>query len=207
MQEMKKIINKKKCSCCGKILDTLDMQEDFVFDRYIGYGSKHDEEHIKFQLCYNCFDKIFDTIKPLIKDIEIENYEEKGEITMGQENLINLSDALQLGSKKSVRKKWDKKLKKAKNRFENSENTPTIIEKEKHDKEFYQTEIEEFCNLSEISISKIQRYFEIGFSKATWLLDDWKNKKYILQNKNKCWQVLDKKAIHNSLQKVFKEKL
>ena len=218
MQEMKKIINKKKCSCCGKMLDTLDMQEDFTFDKYIGYGSKHDEEHIKFQLCCNCFDKIFDVIKPLIKDIEIEDYEEKGEIAMGQENLINLSDALQLGSKKSVRKKWDKKLKKAQKKFgnseymsiksvENSENAPIKIENEKRNKEFYQAQIVEFCNLCEISISKIQRYLEIGFSKATRLLDNWKDKKYIIQNENKYWQVLDKNKIFNNLQEVFKEKL
>ena len=63
-----------KCSACGKTFDEFDYAEDFTFDKYIGYGSIHDEEHIKFRLCCECFDKIFDIIKPMIKNIEIEEY-------------------------------------------------------------------------------------------------------------------------------------
>ena len=64
-----------KCSACGKTFDIYDVQEDFTFDKYIGYGSNHDCEHIKFKLCCDCFDKIFDVIKPIIKNIEIEEYD------------------------------------------------------------------------------------------------------------------------------------
>lgn len=64
-----------KCSACGKEFDIWDEQEDFSFDKYIGYGSNHDEEHIQFKLCCDCFDKIFEVIKPMIKDIKIEEYD------------------------------------------------------------------------------------------------------------------------------------
>ena len=42
---------KKKCSMCGKVFDIFDEQEDFCFDRHIGYGSEFDLTHIKFNLC------------------------------------------------------------------------------------------------------------------------------------------------------------
>ena len=64
-----------KCSVCGKIFDICDYQEGFTFDKWIGYGLKHGEQHILFILCCNCFDKIFDVIKPMIKDINIEDYD------------------------------------------------------------------------------------------------------------------------------------
>lgn len=70
-EEAKKI----KCSACGKTFDIWDYQEEFIFDKHIGYGSIHDTQHIKFRLCCDCFDKIFDVIKPMIKDIEIEDYD------------------------------------------------------------------------------------------------------------------------------------
>ena len=47
------------------------MQENFCFDRVIGYGSKYDEMQIRFNLCCECFDKIIDINKPIIKNIEI----------------------------------------------------------------------------------------------------------------------------------------
>ena len=62
-----------KCSACGKQFDIWDKQEDFSFDKHIGYGSKYDEKHIKFQLCCDCFDKIFDKVKPMIINIQIED--------------------------------------------------------------------------------------------------------------------------------------
>ena len=63
-----------KCSSCGKDFDVLDYQEDFCFNKYIGYGSIYDEKHIQFRLCCDCFDKIFEVIKPMIKDIKVEEY-------------------------------------------------------------------------------------------------------------------------------------
>ena len=73
--ETEKEAQKYKCSSCGKTFDIWDFQEDFSFDKYIGYGSKYDEHHIKFYLCCNCFDKIFDVISSMIKDIEIKEYD------------------------------------------------------------------------------------------------------------------------------------
>ena len=66
---LEKEARKLKCSACSKIFDICDYQEDFTFDKWIGYGSKYDEQHISFRLCCNCFDKIFDVIKPMIKFI------------------------------------------------------------------------------------------------------------------------------------------
>ena len=74
--DTEKEARKYKCSACRKTFDIWDFQEDFTFDKYIGYGSKNDEHHIRFHLCCDCFDKIFDVIKPMIKDIEIEEYNE-----------------------------------------------------------------------------------------------------------------------------------
>lgn len=54
----------KKCSMCCGDFSLVDYQENFCFDRVIGYGSKYDEMHIKFNLCYDCFDKAIDIIKP-----------------------------------------------------------------------------------------------------------------------------------------------
>lgn len=64
-----------KCSMCGKDFSLDDYQENFCFDRIIGYGSKYDETHIKFNLCCNCFDKTIDIIKPLFKDTIMEDWQ------------------------------------------------------------------------------------------------------------------------------------
>lgn len=64
-------MDNKYCSACGKIFDLCDIQENFCFDRVIGYGPKYDEMQIRFNLCCDCFDKIIDIIKPIIKNIEI----------------------------------------------------------------------------------------------------------------------------------------
>lgn len=54
----------KCCSVCGKTFDFWDNQEDFCFERYIGYGSKYDMEHIQLNLCCDCFDKVLDWLLP-----------------------------------------------------------------------------------------------------------------------------------------------
>lgn len=51
------------CNMCGAKLDFFDEQENYGFDYYVGYGSKHDMEHIKARFCCNCFDKIIDSCK------------------------------------------------------------------------------------------------------------------------------------------------
>lgn len=74
-EKLNKIASKMDCCACGKTFDVFDYQESFVFDKHIGFGSKHDGEHIRFQLCCDCFDNIFDTIAPIIKNIVIEEYD------------------------------------------------------------------------------------------------------------------------------------
>lgn len=64
-----------KCSMCGKDFSPVDYQENFCFDRVIGYGSKYDEMHIKFNLCCDCFDKTIDLLKPYFKDAIIEDWQ------------------------------------------------------------------------------------------------------------------------------------
>ena len=50
------------CTMCGKPLNDMDKQENFGFNYHVGYGSKHDLEHIKARFCCHCFDKILDHI-------------------------------------------------------------------------------------------------------------------------------------------------
>ena len=71
------------CTMCGKKLDIWDKHEKFYFDKYIGYGSKHDLKHIRFDLCCDCFDKVMDKILPMFDEKPIEEYEENyvGEFT------------------------------------------------------------------------------------------------------------------------------
>lgn len=51
------------CNMCGKELDEWDLQEDFGFDYYIGYGSRHDMEHAHARFCCDCFDRLLDRLE------------------------------------------------------------------------------------------------------------------------------------------------
>ena len=64
----------KICNMCGKTFDFWDNQESFCFDHYIGYGSTHDFERIRLNLCCNCFDKVIDWIIPQCKHDPISEY-------------------------------------------------------------------------------------------------------------------------------------
>ena len=55
---------KTKCTMCGKPFTFIDMKQNISFDKHIGYGSKHDLEHIKMNLCCDCLDKVLDFIIP-----------------------------------------------------------------------------------------------------------------------------------------------
>ena len=66
---------KKKCSMCGKVFDIWGEQEDFCFDRHIGYGSEFDLTHIKFNLCCECFDKVFKMLLPMLKEVYMKEYD------------------------------------------------------------------------------------------------------------------------------------
>lgn len=75
LHHLEEVAKQTKCSACGKTFNIWDYQEDFSFDKWIGYGSEHDEQHIEFKLCCDCFDRIFDVVKPMIKNIKIEEYD------------------------------------------------------------------------------------------------------------------------------------
>lgn len=63
------------CSMCSNKLDEFDLQENFSFKRYIGYGSKYDLNIFEARLCCDCFDKILDTVLPMFKSNPISEYE------------------------------------------------------------------------------------------------------------------------------------
>lgn len=87
-------MNKLICSMCGKELDEFDLQEDFYFKHYIGYGSKYDMNIIECRLCCNCFDKTLETLLPMFKIKPLTEYEIEYEI---------LSDGELIGRRKDVK--------------------------------------------------------------------------------------------------------
>lgn len=48
----------KRCTMCNKALDMWDLQEDFSYQKWIGYGSVHDTEYLDMRFCCQCFDKV-----------------------------------------------------------------------------------------------------------------------------------------------------
>ena len=63
------------CSMCSNKLDEFDLQENFSFKRYIGYGSKYDMNIFEARLCCDCFDKILDAVLPMFKINPLSEYE------------------------------------------------------------------------------------------------------------------------------------
>ena len=53
------------CDMCGNHFDDWDLQENHKYKFSFGFGSRHDLEIIKWNLCAACFDKVIDTILPL----------------------------------------------------------------------------------------------------------------------------------------------
>ena len=51
-----------RCTMCNKILNEWDIQEDFSWHKWIGYGSKYDLNKLDLDLCCDCFDKVLDFI-------------------------------------------------------------------------------------------------------------------------------------------------
>ena len=66
---------KSICTMCGKELDEWDLNADFDFERYIGFGSKYDLHIFEAHLCCKCFDEILDTILPMFKNSPLTEYE------------------------------------------------------------------------------------------------------------------------------------
>jgi hypothetical protein len=64
---------------CNNPLDEWDLQEDFFFSRWIGYGSKYDLNKLDIQLCCTCFDKVLDFVLPKCKNKILQEYEIRSE--------------------------------------------------------------------------------------------------------------------------------
>lgn len=67
----------KRCTMCNKIFDEWDIQEDFSYQKWIGYGSVHDMEYLNLQLCCDCFDKVLAFILKNSVNNPLTDYEYK----------------------------------------------------------------------------------------------------------------------------------
>ena len=67
----------RTCNVCGKTFDFWDHQENFCFDRHIGFGSAYDFHRIKLNLCCHCFDKVIDWILPQCKHNPLSKVQER----------------------------------------------------------------------------------------------------------------------------------
>ena len=58
-----------KCNICGRDFDEWDEQEGFRLEYSVGYGSRHDGETIRLDICCDCFDELVDKCKvsPIVK--------------------------------------------------------------------------------------------------------------------------------------------
>lgn len=63
--------HRKKCNCCGHILDCWDRNCKFELRTLAGYGSVYDGSTIRLRLCCDCFDKLVGHCKvsPIVKSI------------------------------------------------------------------------------------------------------------------------------------------
>ena len=57
----------KRCTMCGKKFEQHDMFADLCFEKQIGYGSIHDGETFKINLCCECFDSAAYILRKICK--------------------------------------------------------------------------------------------------------------------------------------------
>ena len=60
-------MKKQRCTMCGKKFESHDTFADLHFKKQIGYGSIHDGERFKIDLCCECFDKFADILNLICK--------------------------------------------------------------------------------------------------------------------------------------------
>ncbi len=82
------------CNMCGKPFDLFDFQNNFSIDRYAGYGSIYDEEHVQLDLCCECMDDIISNCKisPLESDEEKRLINEYGKECLCEETDVSEDD-------------------------------------------------------------------------------------------------------------------
>ena len=93
----------KRCSMCNNPLDEWDLQEDFSFSRWIGYGSKYDLNKLDIQLCCTCFDKVLDFVLPKCKNKILQEYEIRSENGRLQAYLVEGRQRAYTGGKRLLR--------------------------------------------------------------------------------------------------------
>ena len=59
---------KQKCTMCGKKFELHDICADLHFEKQIGYGSIHDGETLKLNLCCECFDRLAEILNLICKE-------------------------------------------------------------------------------------------------------------------------------------------
>ena len=58
---------RKRCNMCGKKFELHDKFADLRFEKHIGYGSIHDGEILKLNLCCECFGYLTDVFNRICK--------------------------------------------------------------------------------------------------------------------------------------------
>lgn len=58
---------RKRCTMCGKKFELHDTFADLCFEKQIGYGSIHDGERLKLNVCCECFDRCADILLLICK--------------------------------------------------------------------------------------------------------------------------------------------
>ena len=62
---MKKL---KRCTVCGKRFMLHDKYANLCFEKKIGYGSVHDGETFRINLCCDCFDALGDALNVICRE-------------------------------------------------------------------------------------------------------------------------------------------
>jgi hypothetical protein len=68
-----------RCTMCNRILNESDINGDFSYHKWIGYGSRYDENRLDLVLCGNCFDKVVSFIVNNSANNPLKEYDEKQE--------------------------------------------------------------------------------------------------------------------------------
>lgn len=68
-----------RCTMCNRILNEFDINGDFSYHKWIGYGSRYDENRLDVELCGECFDKVVSFIVNNSATNPLREYEDRQE--------------------------------------------------------------------------------------------------------------------------------